>query len=377
MLMFIAMRTIEFKASPYTDMAAHIVRLAGVGSGDILYGHALQHRFVFTELLKLEERPIIAVLPRVRLCGFALPGILSDAAKVFEAQSAIEPLRQANNLLGDAMIDVGDDTSFLAFHLLDGAHLTGLLKLLPPLGKLAAKMGNPARFEEKHASVVRQSSNRRYLLPTVNTNPLVRLFRVGNIHRHGYADIPSVLTRTPQLDRALLRGPGNHRIQPFGVDGLVNGQRDALPNAAKHSKAHAVGVSDLVQGPVLIVGLKRQAIEFLDFRSGASVADRLVYPGRANLNRVEMLGGERGAFVSRHRQNRVRHFGIHGLQTRKFFRLRFIQAKKRKLQCFCRVCHTAKYRLSYNGLQDMICKKEPYIPMPEGRGFTAVSVIKP
>jgi hypothetical protein len=27
-------------------------------------------------------------------------------------------------------------------------------------------------------------------------------------------------------------------------------------------------------------------------------------------------------------------------------------------------------------MQDMICKKEPYIPMPEGRGFTAVSVRK-
>lgn len=352
MLMFIAMRAIEVETFPDTYPAAYMVCLAGIGCRDVFDRDRLRYCLVLAEAFELEKRPIVPVFARVGFGFLPLLRVLPDTGQILEAKAEVVSLRQSRQLLGYAMIDVRDDTALAAFELLDRAHFFCPLQLLPPFGKLAAKVSDASGLEEKHTASIGKSGDCGDVLPPVNTYPLFWPIRIGNILRHGKAGVPDTLARTPQLDRTSFGVAAENGIKPFCVRRMVDIKRDAFLNTAQQSKADAVGVPNLMQRPVLVIGLKRQTIEALNLRPGAGVTDCLIDPRRSDLNVVKRFRGQGRTFITRHRQNFIRGLGIDHLQPQKLSRLRRIQAEKWKLQSFRCGCHANAYRLSCRWLQD-------------------------
>ena len=68
--------------------------------------------------------------------------------------------------------------------------------------------------------------------------------------------------------------------------------RDSLFGATHQSKTNTEGVSDTVQSPVLIVGLKGKALKAFNLGTGVGIANGLIDPGRADLDIHKRLAGE-------------------------------------------------------------------------------------
>jgi hypothetical protein len=168
----------------------------------------------------------------------------------------VTPLSKRHDLFREAVIDMGDHAAFPSFKLLHGTMFANRLQLLPSCRVDTANMANLVSFPEDHWTVRRRRSQGD-VLPTINTDPAACRFSIGNIHRHRETGIPDALARAPEFDRTRGSFPLQHGIQPVLVRGIVDGQRDTFLNPAQQTKRDRVGVTNLMQCPILVVRFQR------------------------------------------------------------------------------------------------------------------------
>ena len=102
-------------------------------------------------------------------------------------------------------------------------------------------------------------------------------------------------------------------------------QWNPLLDTPPQPKRDAEGVTDTVQGPVLVIGFQRQTTETLDLGLSVGVANGLIDPGTADVNIRKRLTGELAPFFLRHGEDFVSNLGIETLKTRKLLSLGLIK----------------------------------------------------
>jgi hypothetical protein len=186
---------------PRTECATMMTTHTRIGCWHVLHHNTSYLCLVGDELLQLEERPGVPVLPCIRFGGAALSAALTDARQVFETDTRVAPLCQDHHVLGEAMIDMRDNAPFPAFELLDRAMFPHRLQRFAACGIDTADMAETRCLPEEHWTI-RHGRSQGHVLPPVNPYPAACGFSIGNIHRHRETGIPDTLPRTPQLDGA-------------------------------------------------------------------------------------------------------------------------------------------------------------------------------
>jgi hypothetical protein len=196
----------------------------------MLNHHADQVGFIDDELLQLEERPIVLILPGIRFGSVTLPGTRTETRQVFKTNVRMAVLCESNDVLGKAVVNMCHHAALSPFELLDGAVFPRRLQFLAPRSLGSTYMADTSGFPE-HDWTIRRGSGQWNILSPVNPYPAACGLSIGNLHRHRETGIPDALAGTPKLDRARRGAAIKHRIQPALVCSMMDGQRNTLRHA--------------------------------------------------------------------------------------------------------------------------------------------------
>ena len=360
------------------ECPATVTTLARIGSRDMLDNYPNTLGLVRDELLQLESRPEVPVVACIGFGVAALLGALAYSRQIFQSYASAHALREGYYVLRETVIDVCHHAPLAPLQLLHGTVFSLGLKFLPSGRIDTSDMADTLGLVEDDGSI-RGCSRHGDIVPTINTDPAACWLSVGNLHRHRETGIPDTLARAPELQRSG-RGFSSHNgIEPRLLAGLMHGQRHTFLDATTQAKAQRVGVTDLVQGPVLVVGLQRQTAKLLDLGARIGIANGLIDPGRANCDIGKRFARECSPLRFGQCQQAIGHCGIERLQARKLVRLGAVQLEKRQFEGTSGSAHMYNFISSCAALQDKPVaarwQQRAYIPGLNAGALRTVPVI--
>ena len=305
------------------DITASVARLGRVVRSDRFDEDAGTGSLVPDERFKLKERPVVAVLSRVSLCCLSLLRILPDAGQVLQNQSSAALDRHGDQFLADAVIDMGDNSALPGLQLFHRTVLSSFLQLLASSCEDAPDVPN-ALFLPENDGAFRHSGYDGNILTPINPDPAIRLFRIGNFHRHGETGVPDAFSGLEQFQASFFGLAFNQRIQKMFVRRRMDFNWNTLPDTSQQAEADTERIAGLVQVPVLIVRLQRQCLVLFCLVVSVCIADRLIDPCRSDLCIREILACELATFSFRQGQNVIGNLGVQVLESCKKLPLRLV-----------------------------------------------------
>src|SRR5207244_6977979 len=130
-------------------------------------------------------------------------------------------------------------------------------------------------FPKDHRAI-RRCCRERDVLPPIKPYPAACRLSIGNLHRHRETSVPDTLAGAPEFEGTRGGMACKEGIEPLLMVGMMHGQRDTFLDATPQAKGHRIGLTDLMQRPVLIVGLQRQTSKLLHLSPCVRVANRLI-----------------------------------------------------------------------------------------------------